>query len=216
MRRLREGLPGPMLLVARHQTAGRGRLGRGWTSLPGDSLTFSLAVRLSPPDWSGLSLAVGVALAQALHPRLGLKWPNDLWLDGRKLGGILVETAGSGGGDRAVVIGVGLNIVAPPAEGLSTAPAGLRELLPAVTAWEALERVAAPLLEAVLAFEREGFAPFLPRFEARDVLRGRPVRLSDGREGMAAGVAANGALLVHTAAGLQAVHTAEVSVRPAD
>ena len=77
----------PCLLVAEHQTAGRGRLGRSWQSARGASLTFSLALPLAPRDWSGLSLAVGVALAEALQPagrdapwRLGLKWPNDLWL----------------------------------------------------------------------------------------------------------------------------------------
>jgi len=214
MGRVRDGLAGPVLLVAEHQTAGRGRLGRAWSSQPGDSLTFSLALTLSPADWSGLSLAVGVVLAEALHPRVTLKWPNDLWLDGRKLGGILVETAASAPGSRAAVIGVGLNLLAPAPEGLSTAPAGLRELLPAISAAQALQRVVAPLLDAVRAFERAGFAPFQPRFEARDALRGRAVRLSDGLEGVARGVAADGALLVHTAAGLQSVHSSEVSVRP--
>lgn len=79
----------PCLLVAEAQTQGRGRNGRAWQSAPGASLTFSVAVPLAPADWSGMSLAVGVALAQALEPlgastplapRLQLKWPNDLWL----------------------------------------------------------------------------------------------------------------------------------------
>jgi BirA family transcriptional regulator, biotin operon repressor / biotin---[acetyl-CoA-carboxylase] ligase len=215
MSRARDGLPGPVLLVADHQTAGRGRLGRRWTSRPGDSLTFSLALSLAPADWSGLSLAVGVALAEALHPRVALKWPNDLWLDGRKLGGILVETAASASGVRTAVIGVGLNLLPPDPEGLSTPPAGLRELLPDLSAGQALQRVVPPLLHAVQTFEHAGFAPFQSRFEARDALRGHIVRLSDGREGMARGVAADGALLVHTAAGLHSIHSSEVSVRPA-
>jgi BirA family transcriptional regulator, biotin operon repressor / biotin---[acetyl-CoA-carboxylase] ligase len=97
----------PCLLVAEHQSAGRGRQGRAWQSAPGASLTFSLALPLALSDWSGLSLAVGVALAEALDPvdpgpggsHIGLKWPNDLWLvdaagggagAGRKLGGILI------------------------------------------------------------------------------------------------------------------------------
>ena len=91
----------PCLLVAEHQTLGRGRLGRSWMSGPRASLTFSLGLPMAPRDWWGLSLAAGVALADALDPRepgeparLGLKWPNDLWLidgrgQGRKLGGIL-------------------------------------------------------------------------------------------------------------------------------
>ena len=77
----------PCLLVAEHQTAGRGRHGRHWHASAGSSLTFSLGLTLDPPDWSGLSLAVGVALAEALdpvgrslNPRLCIKWPNDLWL----------------------------------------------------------------------------------------------------------------------------------------
>ncbi|MDZ7910120.1 MAG: biotin--[acetyl-CoA-carboxylase] ligase, partial [Gemmobacter sp.] len=116
MRRARDGQVEPVLLAAEEQTAGRGRMGKGWHSKVGQSLTFSLALPLSPADWSGLSLAVGVSLAESLHPRVRLKWPNDLWLQERKLGGILVETAGSGEGAaalRAVVIGVGINIRAP-------------------------------------------------------------------------------------------------------
>lgn len=146
------------LLVAQEQTQGRGRQGRAWHAQPGASLTFSLGLSLAPQDWSGLSLAVGVALADALDPdgdwatgaegrapRILLKWPNDLWLrdaraagGGRKLGGVLIETAsawtdapptslvgaqpasvpsagarrhqGPGTPARICVIGVGLNI----------------------------------------------------------------------------------------------------------
>lgn len=111
MRRARTGRCEPILLVAEQQTAGRGRLGRDWHSgTEAASLTFSLGLPLAPADWSGLSLAVGVSVAESLQPVLpsascagsaapciGLKWPNDLWLAGaagdRKLGGILVETA---------------------------------------------------------------------------------------------------------------------------
>ena len=139
MRRFR-GAPGrppqlePVLLVAEQQSAGRGRLGRSWQSRRGDSLTFSLGLPLQPADWAGLSLVVGISLAESLDPggttrkgssRIGLKWPNDVWLAGssgervkkgepnhRKLAGILVETA-SWEGLRYVVVGVGINIRAP-------------------------------------------------------------------------------------------------------
>jgi BirA family biotin operon repressor/biotin-[acetyl-CoA-carboxylase] ligase len=212
MRRARAGRAEPVLLVAQRQTAGRGRLGRQWHADAQQALTFSLGLPLAPADWSGLSLAVGVALAESLHPHIQLKWPNDLWLDGRKLAGILIETAPPA---RYAVIGVGINIAPPAAGGLSTAPAWLQELLPAADAGDALLRIAAPLVQAVKAFESFGFQPFQARFNARDALRDRAVSLSDGTAGTAHGASENGALLVHTASGMHAVTSSEVSVRPA-
>ena len=216
MRRARAGRLEPVLLVAERQTAGRGRLGRGWASDPGASLTFSLGLPLAPADWAGLSLAVGVAVAESLDARVQLKWPDDLWLGDRKLGGILIETATSSPATaRYGVIGVGLNVAPREASGLSTPPAALRELDAQATAEAALQRVAEPLVRAVLAFETFGFAPFQARFAARDALRDRAVALSDGTAGTAHGVTDSGALLVHTAAGMQVVSSSEVSVRPA-
>lgn len=213
MRRARAGQHEPTLLVAERQTAGRGRMGRVWQSQPGDSLTFSFGLHLAPQDWSGLSLAVGLSLAESLHPDVGLKWPNDLWFQDRKLGGILVEAASMGGRSQ-VVVGVGLNIRSRPADGLTTVPAALNELLPDLTAGGCLLRVAAPLIHTLLAFEREGFAPLQARFEARDVLKGRRAHTSDGQQGQAMGVSALGALRLKTADGVQEIHSAEVSVRP--
>jgi BirA family biotin operon repressor/biotin-[acetyl-CoA-carboxylase] ligase len=217
MRRARAGLAEPVLLVAERQTQGRGRLGRGWTSAPGDSLTFSLGLPLAPADWAGLSLAVGVAIAEQLHPRVQLKWPNDLWVDDRKLAGILIETAmaAAASAPRYAVIGVGINVKPPRVEGLSTQPACIDELLPGLDAPGVLARIARPLVEAVLAFQTFGFGPFQARFDARDTLRDRAVRLSDGTEGTAHGTTDRGGLLVHTAAGMTTVTSAEVSVRPA-
>ena len=239
MRRFRgsptaEPRPEPLLLVAEQQTAGRGRLGRQWQSRRGDSLTFSLGLPLAPADWSGLSLVAGVSVADSLEPltaspggkpRIGLKWPNDLWLSTpqgeRKLAGILVETA-SWEGLRYVVIGIGINIRAvtldappAPAAALPAIPPGsLQELLPDIDAPATLLRVIPPLVQAVQAFERFGFAPFQARFAARDVLAGRAVQLSDGTTGTAHGAGENGALLVHTAAGMKEITSSEVSVRP--
>ncbi len=219
MRRARLGQADPVLLVAQQQTAGRGRLGRQWQSQAGDSLTFSLGLLLAPADWAGLSLAVGVCLADALHPDIRLKWPNDLWLADRKLGGILIETAstvaGEPGAARYAVVGVGINLAPRPPAGLSTPPAALRELLPAADAPTALLAIAEPLVRTLQAFETFGFAPFQARFNARDVLRDRTVTLSDGSSGTAHGVSESGALLVHTAHGMHAVTSSEVSVRPA-
>ena len=261
--------PEPTLLVAEDQTAGRGRLGRSWLSQRGDSLTFSLGLPLKPADWSGLSLAVGVSVADSLEPgsidlhtgrhadsrtglRIGLKWPNDVWLAGssservkkgepnhRKLAGILVETA-SWEGLRYVVVGVGINIRAPelpeptelpapttphytsalpehthiPTPMPPLPPGHLQALLPELDAAQTLLRIAAPLVQAVQAFEQFGFAPFQARFARRDVLSGRAVALSDGTVGTACGVGENGALLVHTLAGMKEVTSLEVSVRP--
>lgn len=221
MRRARAGALAPTLLVAEIQNAGRGRLGRRWHSdaaAAGAALTFSLGLPLAPRgDWSGLSLAVGLSLAEALHPDIRLKWPNDLWWQGRKLAGILVETAGAGepGAPRGVVVGVGINIASLADEGFRTAPAWLQALLPGIDAPAALLRVAAPLARALRDFEQQGFAPLAARFNARDALAGQRLRLSDGSEGQGEGVDASGALQLRTPAGLRTVHSAEVSVRPA-
>ncbi|CAN1499906.1 BirA Biotin-(acetyl-CoA carboxylase) ligase [Burkholderiaceae bacterium] len=243
MRRARAGQTDPVLLVAEVQTAGRGRLGRAWHGQAGSALTFSLGLPLAPQDWSGLSLAVGLSLARSLDPQgdlgLRLKWPNDLWVarpgtpqGWGKLAGILIETAVATGPasaqsashaawgaspvqTRYCVVGVGINIAPPVAEGLSTAPLGLQDLQGGITAAEALMKVAAPLLATVLAFERSGFAPLQNAFNARDALRNVAVTLSDGRHGVARGVDATGAMLVDTAQGLEAISSAELSVRPA-
>lgn len=239
MRRARAGQSDPVLLVAEQQTAGRGRLGRAWRSQPGDSLMFSLGLPLAPADWSGLSLAVGVSVAESLQPvlpppgsatpRVGLKWPNDLWLGGaggeRKLGGILVETASfvapqgaaapASAGTRYVVVGVGLNIRPPDAAGMGLPPGGLQEVDLLLDAPTALLRVAAPLVAMLQSFAGYGFAPMQPRFALRDVLQGRSVVLSDGHSGTAQGVGEDGALWVLTDSGMQPVTSSEVSVRPA-
>jgi BirA family transcriptional regulator, biotin operon repressor / biotin---[acetyl-CoA-carboxylase] ligase len=217
MRRARAGRMEPVLLVAERQSAGRGRLGRTWVSELGASLTFSLGLPLAPVDWSGLSLAVGVSLAESLHPGVQLKWPNDLWLSERKLAGILVETAGvaAPGQPRYAVIGTGINIAPREGHGLSTAPAWLQEVLPDIDAAGALLRVVPPLVANVQGFEALGFAPFQPRFSRRDLLRERLVNLSDGTQGTAHGVDETGALLVHTASGMKSITSSEVSVRPA-
>lgn len=223
MRRARSGDAAPTLLVAEQQTAGRGRMGKQWVGSVGDSLMFSLALPLAPRDWSGLSLAVGHTLAHALQPdthaapRLALKWPNDLWLDGdRKLGGILIETAMVGGhAPRHVVVGVGLNVRPRAETHLSTPPACLQDIDARWEAPTALAAVVPALVQCLHRFEAEGFAPFRAAFATRDVLRDRPVQLSDGTTGVAAGVDSDGALLVRTTAGVQRVTSSEVSVRPA-
>lgn len=221
MRRARAGQLEPVLLVAERQSAGRGRLGRTWSSggdtaragAPLSSLTFSLGLPLAPQDWSGLSLAVGLSVVESLHPSLQLKWPNDVWLQERKLAGILIETA-SVGDVRYAVVGVGINILPCDVQGLSTPPAALRELLPDMDAPAALAQVVSPLVHAIRRFEADGFGPLRTAFHTRDLLYGRDLLCSDGVTGMARGVDAGGALLVHTDSGLKKITSAEVSVRP--
>ncbi len=220
----------PRALVAERQTAGRGRLGRAWAVTPGASLTFSLAWPLPAGiDLSGLSLAVGVALAGTLDPkpadalRIGLKWPNDLWLvgtgeRGRKLGGVLIETVPRGAG-RVAVIGIGLNLLEQRVTGASSGVAWLAEIDPAAAASAATlpERLLSDLVVALRRFEREGFAAFTAAFAERDLLRGRTVRSAagngPGHEGIAAGVSVGGELLLRTASGLERIGSGEVSVR---
>ena len=258
LERARSGDDSPALLVARRQTQGRGRQGRAWWSDPDASLTFSVALALQPRDWSGLSLAVAVLLADALEPRapassptaiprlpvrIGLKWPNDLWLrdagqpdwrQGRKLAGILVETlTGREAQARTVVVGVGLNIgpatmadpsaapTAPTASAASAVPAAsfstgyghVGELVAGATPAGVLHSVAAPLVRGLLRFEQAGFDGFRDAFAARDLLRGTNVRAGDVA-GTAAGVDGSGRLLVHTGSALVPIASGEVSVRP--
>ncbi|GAC1526087.1 MAG: bifunctional biotin--[acetyl-CoA-carboxylase] ligase/biotin operon repressor BirA [Ramlibacter sp.] len=217
MRRARIGRHETVLLVADRQTAGRGRLGRVWQSEPGASLTFSLGLPFQPRTWLGLSLAVGVTIAEQLDPRVELKWPNDLWVGDAKLGGILIETAPMGGDPtlRHVIIGIGLNVRAPTAAGLSTSPAWVQQLRPELDAGAVLSAVMPSLAAALRCFRDDGFEPFRDRYRRRDTLAGREVRLSDGMAGRACGVDGQGALLVHTAAGTVAVTSSEVSIRPA-
>ena len=255
MRRARAGQCEPTLLVAEQQTAGRGRLGRVWQSDIGASLMLSLGLPLAPKDWSGLSLAVGVSVAESLQPvlpplgagnlpRVGLKWPNDLWLGAgngaagdRKLGGILVETAtfvqpqsapardvmgtatpgkpGAVSTARYVVVGIGINVLPRSAEGMSMPPGSLQDVEPGLDAPAALLRIVPPLVAMLQSFAGYGFGPMQPRFAVRDVLQGRAVTLSDGHTGTAHGVGEDGALLVHTAGGMQAITSSEISVRPA-
>jgi BirA family biotin operon repressor/biotin-[acetyl-CoA-carboxylase] ligase len=215
-------LDAPVLLVAEHQTAGRGRAGRSWLSSAGNSLTFSLAWRFEagPQALSGLPLAIGVALAETLA-RLGvqvrLKWPNDVLKDGDKLAGVLIETAPAARGIWAV-IGIGLNLVMPDeleqVIGRSVAAA------PWLARMDRSQLVAALLdgLAAVLReFERAGFAAFAARWNLLHEYQGSEVLILDHgsvlHEGFAAGVDDAGRLLLDTAQGRIAIAAGDVSLR---
>lgn len=219
-------LTGPVLLVAEHQTAGRGRAGRSWLSSSDNSLTFSLAWRFDggPQALLGLPLAVGVALGDALAGlgvQVGLKWPNDVLKDGDKLAGILIETQsappGQGGGTWAV-IGIGLNLVMPDEVEaiLGRSAAGA----PWLARMERDVLVAAlldALADALRLFAHQGFGAFSARWNLRHAWQGRPVVILDHgqvlHEGLAAGVDDAGRLLLDTADGRIPVLAGDVSLR---
>jgi BirA family biotin operon repressor/biotin-[acetyl-CoA-carboxylase] ligase len=223
----------PTLLVARRQTAGRGRAGRSWQSDAG-SLTFSLAWPFNRPlsGLVGLPLAVGVALADVLRARgiaVGLKWPNDVLLDGGKLAGILIETTGvasTTGTQTWAVIGIGINLAADVATGSATAtdtasnPATALPIarLPATER----NRLLAELLDALAIclrdVDHDGFAPWVARWNALHAFRDREVRIVDRERelhaGRALGVDDSGRLLLQTAGATVAVMAGDVSLRP--
>ena len=213
----------PVLLVAEHHTAGRGRAGRSWLSEPDHSLTFSLAWRFADGlrGLAGLPLAVGVALAETLG-RLGqpvqLKWPNDVLKDGDKLAGILVETHVTPDGAAWTIVGIGVNLVMPDAleEKIGRSAAAV-PWLARMDRDELMAALLDGLADALSLFAREGFAAFAARWNVLHAWQGRPVVLLDRgevqHEGLAAGVDDTGRLLLDTAAGRVTIVAGDVSLR---
>ncbi len=217
------------------QHAGRGRRGRAWLAPFGGSLAVSLAwsFRDTVRDLPALSLCVGVALTRAVARAgargLRLKWPNDLWFEDRKVGGVLVELRAEAGGPAHVVIGVGINVVLPPAarHAISAAAAeagfAVGALADACDQTPSRNRVAGLVLGELIAmlmrFERGGFAPFRESWSALDALQGRQVRVLLGGEriaGRALGVDDQGALCVLVGGRTQKFVSGEVSLRLED
>src|SRR6185312_260924 len=220
------GAPGLSICLAEMQSAGRGRRGRTWISPLGANVYFSLLQRFDGGmgTLSGLSLVAGVALTQALEDcgaaGIGLKWPNDLIVDGRKLAGILVEAGGEFLGPCFAVIGIGINLRLPdgvdtgqPATDLARICGGAMLSRNRVVA-----RVATRLVEALDRFAAGGFGAFAKAYTARDALAGHPVRVQTAqgvRDGIADGVDGRGALRVRHGATLAVYDSADVSVRAA-
>jgi BirA family biotin operon repressor/biotin-[acetyl-CoA-carboxylase] ligase len=220
------------VVVAATQTAGRGRRGRNWISAPGDSLTFSLFWCFAPGTApAGLSLAVGMAVARALEkvgaasagrfrpdglPAGGtaLKWPNDLLLEGKKLGGILVELLP--GAPHAAVIGVGLNLRLPAA-----LPVELRAQSSALNSGQDPNTLLATILSELLAvletFAVTGFAGLREAWSAQHAFANVPVRLlsdfAPPREGICRGVDVDGALLFEVDGHVERILSGEISLR---
>jgi BirA family biotin operon repressor/biotin-[acetyl-CoA-carboxylase] ligase len=228
LRRAEQGAPAGSVIVTDRQTAGRGSRGRTWLASPEASLTFSVLWRFDGgiERLAGLSLAVGVAVIQALEAcgasGVTLKWPNDILHDNAKLGGILVELQGEP--DHALaVIGIGLNLNLPDrideGEGFSLPPASLAGILSPLPERHALfAQLLIALAQVFDRFAQGGFAALRDRWLARHAWQDRQVRLlRDGqivKEGVCCGADTDGALLVRTAAGVERCLSGDVSLRP--
>jgi len=213
------------VIVCEHQTAGRGRRGAEWISTLGGGLAFSMLWRFqrAAGELSGLSLALAVGVARGIE-KLGagpvrVKWPNDLLLAERKLGGILIEMNGERPG--LAVIGVGLNVKLPERArrriGAPVAELARDGIAPSRTVL--LARLLQELAAVLQQFQRDGFGPLREEWLARHAWQGRRVALKIAdrcvAEGRAVGVAEDGALLLLSRRGLERFHAGELSLRQA-
>lgn len=220
-----------IVMLAENQTAGRGRRGRTWFAPLGGAICISLGwvFREMPRDFGALSLAIGVGVMRALEklgvPGVGLKWPNDLLVQGRKLGGILIEMRTEANGAFYVVIGLGLNVRLDDEVRARVTESGTDPIdLASLSAHVAVDRnaIVAALLEEWIVvlqeFEASGLAPFNNEWRSADVLRNKEVTLSladRATRGIARGIDSSGALLVETPTGLEKFVAGEVTVRAA-
>jgi BirA family biotin operon repressor/biotin-[acetyl-CoA-carboxylase] ligase len=225
MLRAQAGAASGYTVLAEHQLAGKGRRGRSWVSPFGSNLYLSVvwAFENGAAALEGLSLAVGVAVARALTAvgvlDIGLKWPNDIYWQGKKLGGILLEMVGDAAGFCQVIIGVGINVRMPhlnavaidqPWSDLNTAAGRV------ISRNQLAADVLAHLLLVLDQFQREGFFAFREEWARFDCIAGKRVALHSGestRFGTAAGVGATGALVLDTELGREWFHGGEVSLR---
>lgn len=214
--------------LAEAQTAGRGRRGRGWVATPCHNILLSMSWRFDtgPAGLTGLSLAAGVAVLRALEEfgvrDVGLKWPNDILWNGRKLAGLLIDLRGEASGPSLVVLGLGLNVH------LATADAALidqpwtclRESLPSPVD---RNRLAGLLIrhfgEMFRVFENAGFEAFRMDWERYHLYTGKAVCLHSGQDeifGTVEGIDPQGGLCVRDESGaLRTFHSGDVSLRMA-
>lgn len=224
-RQARSGSTTGIACLAEGQQAGRGRRGRQWQSGFGRNIVLSLAWRFDLPlaAMSGFSLAAGVAVARALSRAgiegHGLKWPNDVHLQGRKLAGLLVEAAGESEGPSRLVIGLGLNISLDAAHGEQIDQPWI-DLVQAGYGACGRNRLAGLLLDELvstcLRYQDEGLCGFSDAWQEYDLYAGRQVRLLQGEsviDGRYLGLAADGSLRLQTEQGEQLFQAGEVSLR---
>ena len=225
LRAAAESAPDLSVCLAETQSAGRGRRGRQWQSPLGGNVYFSLLKRFTQgmAALSGLSLVAGIAVVEALHDcgvgSVGLKWPNDVLADGRKLAGILVELGGEFLGPCHAVIGIGINVRLPEEAAIDQPYADLAQLCATPPSRNLLvARLLTRLDAALVLFAKQGFGAFATEYARHDLLRGHPVCVhaaAGKQDGIAAGVDERGALLVRHAGAVARYDSAEVTVRRA-
>lgn len=210
--------------LAEHQTQGRGRRGRQWVSPFGQSIYLSTLVEFDggAAVLEGLSLAVGVALVRAIEQLgingVGLKWPNDLMLDGRKLAGVLLEMTGDPAGVCQVVVGVGLNVAVSEvgSESIDQPWAHLADVLPGVSRNQLTVSVLNHLLPLLEEFQSKGFSAYRAEWESLHVHTGAMVTIStinNSIEGRVLGVSEKGALRLQVGDSIEEFNGGEVSLR---
>jgi BirA family biotin operon repressor/biotin-[acetyl-CoA-carboxylase] ligase len=219
---------GALVLLSELQTAGRGRRGRRWAAPFGGSIALSMAwsfgdrAKVSP----ALSLCAGVAVCRALARAgaagIGVKWPNDLWLNDRKVGGVLLELRADAGGPAQVVIGIGLNVAltrAARAE-IEASGAAVAAIADACSGVPSRNFIAGAIIDELLSmlvdFEREGFSAWREAWSGLDVLRDRPAQVMLDEaivRGTARGVDAQGRLQLEREGRMQTFVSGEVSLR---
>ncbi|GAA3550865.1 bifunctional biotin--[acetyl-CoA-carboxylase] ligase/biotin operon repressor BirA [Zobellella aerophila] len=210
--------------LAECQTAGRGRRGRTWISPFGGQLIMSMYWRMDQGMAAamGLSLVVGIAVVEALEAEgfagVQLKWPNDLYLNGRKLAGILVEMSGTAGGPCHLVIGMGLNLVLPreQQQRIDQPWAELTELAPVTDRNRLVVTLVRYLQDYLSRFEANGIASFREPWNRLDYFNGKPVRVLMGEQeihGIARGIDEQGGLRLETTAGVRSFLGGEISLR---
>ncbi len=216
--------------VAEYQSAGRGRRGRQWISPFGCNLYLSMYWKLDqgPAAAVGLSLVVGIIIAETLN-RLGtigvkVKWPNDLYLNDKKLAGILVELTGKTGDAAHIIIGIGINIGMDKnnllnKDNINQNWASLNESNISVDRNYLAAQIIKSLKVALVQFEKEGLASFINRWHELDNYLNRPVKLLIGEKiisGVARGINDQGALLLQQENKITPFIGGEISLRPQD
>lgn len=227
MQRLQRGdkLLKGQCLVAEAQTTGRGRHGRVWHSPFAANLYCSMYWQLEQGIQAamGLSLVIGVAVAELLEQQYqlkpALKWPNDIYGDGKKLAGVLIELSGQSDGQCQLVIGMGINVQMPAQSALQHIGQpwiDLTTLAGALDRNQMIAHLQQCCIKQLQRFEQHGFQAFQSEFNRRDLFQGKPVRLVQGTQqisGTCHGVDAQGNLIVEHQGKKQLYHGGELSLR---